>query len=56
VRGSTTVDGKTYKYCTKTMPNPPMVYSSGSFKTSIDLSEETYLRSFMNKFTGGKPG
>lgn len=56
VRGSTTVDGKTYKYCTKTMPNPPMVYSSGSFKTSIDLSEETYLRAFMNKFTGGKPG
>lgn len=56
VRGSTTVDGKTYKYCTKTMPNPPMVYSSGVFKTSIDLSEETYLRSFMNKFTGGKPG
>jgi hypothetical protein len=50
------VDGKTYKYCTKTMPNPPMVYSSGAFKTSIDLSEETYLRSFMNKFTGGKPG
>jgi hypothetical protein len=56
VRGSGIINGETINYCTKELSNPPMVYSSGSFKTTIDLAEETFLRSFMSKFTGGEPG
>lgn len=56
VRGTASFEGKEYAYCTKEMANPPMVYSSGSFKTVIDMKEETLLRAFMNKFTGGEPG
>ena len=56
VRGSATFENRVHKYTTITLSNPPMVYPSGAFQTTIDLSEETYLRSFMNNFTGGKEG